>query len=178
MKRDYLKSIGLTDEQINLVMEQNGNDINSAKVGLQAEVEKYKGEAESNLAKATDWEGKFNAQAAAYKDYDILKQFHTDAMAKQTKERQIDYVKGLGVNHPELIANQIDFSKATYDEEKKTYTGLDEQIKGLKQSYPDMFGGTQQVNPQPQPSVNPNGGFLEKAMQDDPSLKDYLPRKE
>ena len=175
MKRDYLKSIGLTDEQINLVMDANGTDINQAKGSLQAELDKYKGEAETNLASAKEWENKFNNQAAAYKDYDVLKQFHVEALAKQEKDRQVEYVKGLGVKHPELFQSQIDFSKATYDEEKKTYTGLDEQVESIKKNYPDMFGTTQKVNPQPQQPISRSGGFLDRALQDDPLLKNYIP---
>lgn len=176
MKRDYLKSIGLTDEQINLVMEQNGVDINTAKATLNADVEKYKGEAESYQAKATEWENKFNGQAAAYKDYDLLKKFHEDAMAKQEKQRQSDYVKSLGCKYPELIVKQLDFSKATYDEDKKIYTGLDEQIKTLKASYGDMFGTVQHPNPNPQPTQPSGGNIVEQYLKEHPEMANYMPK--
>lgn len=172
MKRDYLKQIGLTDEQINLVMDENGKDINSAKATLQAEVDKYKGESETNLASANDWKSKFDTQAAAYKDYDLLKKEHEERIAKEDKQRKVDWLKGQGCKHPELFTGHLDFTKASYDEEKKLYTGLDDDVKRLKTEYADMFEskGTQTIPPTVPPTNNPSGNLKSDYLKAHPEM--------
>jgi hypothetical protein len=66
---------------------------------------------------------------------------------------------------------KLDFSKATYDEEKKTYTGLENSIKELKGIYQDLFEekGTQHPNSSENPS--PTGSsFFEEYKKNNPNL--------
>ncbi len=175
MKREWLKGLGVADELIDQIMNENGKDINNAKAGAEALVESYKKESEGFKTSASDWENKYNAQVTATKDYAELKQFKVDTLAKQEKGRKVDFLKTQGFKHPDLFVDKIDFSKATYDEDKKVYTGLDEQIKSFKNEYKDLFepDKTQVVNGQPQPQ-QPNDDFLAQYLKDHPEMATYL----
>lgn len=70
MKREFLKNLGLTDEQVNQIMTENGNDI-----------EKYRKEVESKTKELETLNTKYesaqnslndaNKQIKSYKDMDI-----------------------------------------------------------------------------------------------------------
>ena len=61
-----------------------------------------------------------------------------------------------GALHPELMAGKIDKSKLKINDDD-TFTGLDEQIKSLKESYKDMFKpdktGVSPANPEGKDTV-------------------------
>ncbi len=123
------------DEIVNFIMDENGKDINTAKNTAEDEFEKIKAENEALKKDKADLTTKIDG----YKDYDLLKQFKAESDAKTEKQNRVDYLKSLGCKHPDLFEKQIDWSKASYDQEKKTYNGLDDTLKGLKESYADMF---------------------------------------
>ena len=86
MKREWLKELGLTDEQVDKVIDKNGEDINSIKSKLTAaetERDDYKSQLESanttiqsykemdieGIKKSVgDWETKYNADIKALQD--------------------------------------------------------------------------------------------------------------
>ena len=118
-----------------------------------------------------------SARVDTYKDYDALKKFKADYEANQEKTQKSEYLKSIGCKHPDLFLNQIDWSKASYDNEKKTYVGLDDAIKGLKENYKDMFEAEQKGNPN---LYNPNlnrgqgqaqSGLIQRALERNPNLK-------
>ena len=135
------------DEIVNYIMDVNGKDVNLAKNTADEEFAKLKAENEALLKDKTE----LSAKIDTYKDYDLLKQFKADSDAKAEKQQKADYLKSIGCKHPDLFENQIDWSKASYDQEKKTYTGLDEVVKGLKESYKDMFESKD--NPAPEKTI-------------------------
>ena len=153
MKREFLKGLGIDDSLIDQIMSENGKDINNAKASAEAQINVYKDETEKHKQTNADLLKQYNDLLGATKDYAELKQFKVDTLAKQEESRKVDFLKSQGCKHPELLVSQIDFSKATYDEAKKTYTGLDEVIKAKRETYADMFEakGTQEVKQQPQP---------------------------
>ena len=69
------------------------------------------------------------------------------------------------------MMSKLDFSKATYDEEAKTYKGLDEDIKGLTTTYGDLFErkGTQQIQPGSSKAAS-GSEFFEQYKKDHPEL--------
>lgn len=148
MKTKDLKEIGLTDEQIDSIMKWNGQDVNNAKAGVSEESKELQKKYE-----ALEAENKtLKDQAKQHEDYADLKKFKEDYVANQDKTQKMDYLKGLGFKHPELLLDKADFSKATYDAAKKTYTGMDEVVKGLKETYKDLYSepekGASGGNPQ------------------------------
>ena len=176
MKREDLKKKfieqGVAEDKLNdlidFVMAQNGNDLNTLKSELEATKSKYADDMKSKDETIKGYEEKVKG----YSDYEDLKKFKADTEANAEKSKRIDFLKAQGCKHPELIMTQLDFEKASYDSEKKTYTGLDDAIKGLKTNYKDLFedAGTQQINPNPQP--NPTGSdFFETYKKEHPELK-------
>ena len=174
MKREFLKSLNLDDSTIDQIMNENGKDINTARASKDAEIESLKLERDNNLKALNDLTGKYNAQVEATKDYAELKEFKAGTLAKQEASRKEDWLKAQGCKRPELLVGQIDFSKATYDEGKKEYTGLEEQIKNLKGNYTELFeaGGTQNPNPQPRGTFQPNGG-KDAYLKNNPEMAPY-----
>lgn len=172
MKREFLKSLGLTDDAvIDQIMKANGDDINSAKATAEAQSNIYKQENETLKGSASEWQNKYNTLQNDTKDYADLKQFKVDTLAKQEESKKIDFLKSKGCKHPELLVSQIDFSKATYDDEKKTYTGLDEVLKAKQEAYKDMFEvkGTQDpIKNDPQPNLG--DGLFERYKNEHPEL--------
>ena len=74
-----------------------------------------------------------------------LKQFKEQVVVQKENERKIEYLKSIKCKHPDLFVDKLDWTKATYNEEKKTYEGLDDSLKGIKEQYKDMFEINQQV---------------------------------
>ena len=102
----------------------------------------------------------FKAKEVNLKDYEELKQFKADSLAKIENDKKVAFLKSQGCKHPDLIMGKVDFSKATYDEESKTYKGLDDAIKGLKETYSDVFEqGMKRLDPTPTPADNPSSDF-------------------
>ena len=157
MKREDLKKKfieqGVAEDKLNdlidFVMAQNGNDLNTLKSELEATKGKYADDMKSKDETIKGYEEKIKGFA----DYEVLKKFKADTEANAEKSKRIDFLKSQGCKHPDLFIDKVDFSKAKYDEEKKTYTGLDEDINSYKESYADLFEKTGTL--QPNPNINP-----------------------
>lgn len=174
MKREFLRGLGLEEAIIDQIMKENGNDINSAKASAEAQMSVFKEENEKLTQNVTEWTNKYNTLQNDTKDYTDLKQFKASTLEKEERGRKVDFLKAQGCKHPELLVSQIDFSKATYDTEKNTYTGLDEVLKAKREAYADMFEqkGTQNPNLQsPEPSAE--GGVLERYLKDHPEMSRF-----
>lgn len=154
MKRSDLKAkmqeLGLevNDDLINYVMAQNGVDIESLKATHTNEMQTLQSQLSDVNEKLTQAE----ASKSQYADYDELKKFKEDALLKVENEQKLDYLKSIKCKHPELFVDKLDWTKATYNAEKKTYEGLDEQVKSYKEQYASMFDLQQQQ------ALNPSGG--------------------
>jgi len=176
MKREDLKKkaieLGVAEDKVNelvdYVMAQNGADLNT----LKSENETLKGKYDTDIKAKDDAIKGYEEKLKGFSDYDYLKKFEADTKANAEKSKRIDFLKSQGCKHPELIMTQLDFDKASYDEEKKVYTGLDETLKTLKGQYKDLFveAATQQVEFNPQPKAN-GSDFYEQYKKDHPELK-------
>lgn len=176
MKREELKAklaaAGVAEDNmsdlLDYVMAQNGADIQ----GLKNENASLKASYDENLKKLQDENKGFKTQLDGYKDYEDLKKFKADTIEKAETNKRNDFLKAQGCKHPDLIAGKIDFSKATWDEDKKTYTGLDEDIKSLKGSYADLFEtkGTHQITPDSNPKST-DSDFMTRYKEEHPELK-------
>ena len=103
MKRADLKAkmqeLGLevNDEFINYIMTQNGVDIESLKNNHANELQTLQTELSS------------------------VKEELTQAKAKESQnEQKIGYLKEIKCKYPELFVDKFDWTKATYNQEKKT----------------------------------------------------------
>ncbi len=179
MKREDLKTkaieAGILEDKINgfvdYVMAQNGADVNA----LKSELETLKGK-QAEESKASEEKIKaYEERLKAYADYDDLKKFKDDTEANAEKSKRVEFLKSKGCKHPDLMMDKIDFSKASYDEEKKTYTGLDEEVKNLKTSYADLFEdkNPQKVVPYSQPN-NVNGELTQRYLAEHPEMAKFI----
>ena len=180
MKREDLKNqlvnAGVADDKINAlldsIMASNGADINV----LKAENEALKSKYAEDIKAKDDSIKEYESRVKGYADYEDLKKFKADTIANAEKSRKVEFLKSQGCKHPDLIVDKLDFSKAKYDEDKKTYTGLDEDIKTFKANYADLFEnkGIQQINPNIQP--NQVGGDVASAyLKEHPEMAKYMP---
>ena len=172
MKREDLKKkfieLGLAEDKINdavdFVMSANGNDLNTLKSELEAAKGKY----------ADDMKSK-DETIKGYADYDDLKKFKADTEANAEKSKRIDFLKSNGCKHPDLMMDKLDFSKAKYDEEKKTFTGLDDDIKNLKTSYADLFENKQPTIIKPNVQTNNvNGEIAQRYLAEHPEMARFM----
>lgn len=151
MKRNDIKSkmqeLGLevNNDLIDYIMGQNGVDIETLKANHSTEIQTLQEQLQEKDAKVKELE----ANTSQYADYEELKQFKQSVVEKEEKERKVDYLKSLKCKHPDLFVDKLDWTKATYNEEKKTYEGLEESAKELKAQYVDMFEQTQQIVVEP-----------------------------
>lgn len=154
MKREELKSMGLTDEQIESVMAKNGAEVaalNTQITTLKSEksqlendkkvLEKEKGDKEKALAdlqkntitkeeydkKVKEIEDNAKKEHADYIFNELLKQAFKDAKVRST-DNTINAVKA-----------SLDLAKITTDKEGKTLIGIKEQLDALKKTDPHFF---------------------------------------
>lgn len=172
MKREELKGLGLSDEQVDKVMGIHGTDVNE----LKGQVSQLTTERDTLKQRAADSDKQLNELKAAHKDdkdfqaeIDKLKadnKAKDDAASKQLKETQLNYQTELalvkaGALNTKAASALIDKDKLSLDE-KGNVTGLDEQLKALKSddSSKFLFKAKEAPKPQNTPPItvpgNPN----------------------
>lgn len=89
-----------------------------------------------------------------------LEQTHKATTEKLIKESAIkDALYNEKAKHPELLLGKFDLSKILLDEKgEKVVSGIEEQMKSNKETYKDLFGETEQTNPQQPYHYTPAGG--------------------
>lgn len=149
MERKFLEDLGLTKEQIDSVMDENGKDIEAEKekaTTTTAELEDVKKQLKEANSTITDLK-KSNADnealQAKVKEYeDTIKTQKADYEAKVrnlTLDSAIEKaLSNAGAKHIDLLSIKIDREKLKIETDGKV-TGLDEQISAYKESYKDLF---------------------------------------
>lgn len=166
MKTEDLKAQGLTEDQINFVLAENGKDLKALQEEnktLKADksqlendkkvLEKEKGDKEKALddlqkntitkeeydKKVKEIEDNAKKEHADYIFNELLKQAFKDSKVRST-DNTINAVKA-----------SLDLTKITTDKEGKTLIGIKEQLDALKKTDPHFFetkvGGSQQGEP-------------------------------
>lgn len=149
MKREELKGLGLSDEQVDKVMGIHGADVNE----LKGQVSQLTTERDGLKQRASDSDKQLNELKAAHKDdkdfqaeIDKLKadnKAKDDAASKQLKETQLNYQTELalvkaGALNTKAASALIDKDKLSLDE-KGNVAGLDEQLEALKSDDSSKF---------------------------------------
>ena len=169
MKSERLREIGLTQEQIDVVMAENGKDINAAKGNVEhlttqvSELQNQLGERDTQL-KELKKDLKDN-ETLTNKIAELEKQNET--MAAESKSK----IEGIQKNHAiengvrEAKAKNMKAVIALLDMEKITYkdgqlSGLSEQLENLKKGEDSsfLFGETQPNKPAGTTPPNPPSG--------------------
>jgi len=148
MKREDLKAIGLTDEQIDKVMTENGKDI-----------EKYKSSAEASKAEAESVKNQLteaNKQIESFKSMDIegVKKSADEWKAKAEKaaadaEAQIKSLKfdhaldgalsSAKAKNAKAVKALLELQNLKLNEADGSIIGLDDQLKKIKEANDYLF---------------------------------------
>ncbi|MGN1029185.1 MAG: phage scaffolding protein [Bacilli bacterium] len=149
MRRKLLEDLGLTKEQIDSIMSENGKDIEAEKekaTTITTELEDVKEqlkEANSTIEDLKKNNIDNEALQAKVKEYEDT--INTQKAEYETKVRDLTLdsaiekaLSNAGAKHAELLSTKIDREKLKIEEGGKV-TGLDEQINSFKESYKDLF---------------------------------------
>lgn len=174
MKTEFLKGLGLTDDQIKSVMAENGKDINEIKAKLD-DSNNAKAKLEEDL-KERDTQLE-NLKKSAGDNEELKKQIEIlQNENKATKEKYEADLKDLQITNAiklaisesaqdvDLVAGLFDKSKLILDDGGKV-TGLEEQLKGIKESKGFLFKTQENNN---QNIQQPKPGFVFGAPQNIP----------
>lgn len=160
MKREELKGLELSDEQIEKVMALHGADVNE----LKGQVSQLTTERDTLKQRASDSDKQLNELKSAHKDdkdfqaeIDKLKadnKAKDDAASKQLKEARLSYQTELalvkaGALNTKAASALIDKDKLGLDE-KGNVTGLDEQLEALKSDDSSKFLFKPEEAPKPE----------------------------
>ena len=175
LTRNFLKSMGLTDEQVNAIIENHTDTVE----GLKAERDGYKATAEKQTQNEAEITRLTNELAEAQKnsgdaakvqaDFDAFKkQIADEKAAAQTDADVLDIVKEAGIQREsfqKVVAKDFDRSKIQRGEDG-TITNRQELVDDTRTRYVD-FTATQQQQPLPQnnPPSGGGGGNLSRAAQ-------------
>lgn len=160
MKQNELKAI-LEDESLSIadkmakIQALNGQDIGKEQSKYQASIDTLQ---EENATLKTQVD-QANSKLAGFEDYEELKKFKADSLAKVENERKTQFLASLGCKHPELLEAKVDWTTLTFNEENNTFEGEGlEAVKGLSTKYPTLFGEGNNAKPTPTPVVIPSSG--------------------
>jgi hypothetical protein len=160
MKREFLKDMKLTDEQINAIMAENGKDVN----GLREQVNSLTGEKDGLQSQLNDRDTQLKDLKGKVKDSDELTA-EIDQLQKANKEAKEKYEADLSAQQKSFLVDKaltsagVRNAKAmnalldldSVEVKDGQLTGLDDQLKALRESDGYMF----KEDPQPQPKDNP-----------------------
>lgn len=164
MKTDFLKGLGLDQEVIDKIMAENGKDIASEKAKTTAattelestkaqvaesqktieDLKKNNGDNETLQAKVKEYEESIKTQKTEY-DAKVRNLTLDSAIEKALVESK--------AKHADLLSGKIDREKLVIGTDGKV-TGLDEQLKSMKDTYKDLF----EEKVSGRPPANPEGG--------------------
>lgn len=151
MKRDVLKEHGLTDEQIDFVMAENGKDVNP----LTEKVNSLTSERDGLQKQVTDRDSQLNALKKSTKDNDELQsqikklqednknaqQKYQNDLAAQTKGFKIEgALRDAKARNVKAVLSLIDTGKVEVAKDG-SLSGLTDQIDAVKKSDGYLFDG-------------------------------------
>ena len=153
MKREFLKGMKLTDEQIDAIMAENGKDVNS----LKEQVNSLTTEKDGLQSQLTDRDTQLKDLKGKVKDSDELTA-EIDQLQKANKEAKEKYEADLtaqqksflvdkaltsaGARNVKAVSSLLDLNSVEVKDGQ--LTGLDDQLKALRDSDSYMFKEDQQ----------------------------------
>lgn len=156
--RNFLKSTGLTDEQISAVMEEHVAVVD----GLKADRDGYKEEAEKaaglqkqldDLANGEDFKKKYEEEHKAFEDFKAKTASDAEAAKIKAAYRKLLAGEGIGEKRLDSIIKVTDLSKLKLDKD-----GNLEKIDELKKAINDEWGEFKTT-------VTEKGATVEKPLQ-------------
>ena len=150
MKREELKEHGLSEEQINFVMAQNGKDVNalndkingltSERDGLQKQIDDRDEQLTTLKKSAKDNEELQSQIKQLQNENKTAKQNYQDQLAKQNKSFKIEgALRDAKAKNIKTVLPLIDTEKVSVNDDG-TLNGLSEQLDNIKQDNGFLFG--------------------------------------
>ena len=168
MKREDLKGLGIADEVIEKVMAMYGKGIESIK-GENEQLKVSLGAKDKVIEEANKTIDSFKGmkvediqkQAEEYKTkYEQSKGEFEKTLTETKKRYALELEIGkLGVKNPNSFKKLLELEKINFDGEK--LVGLDEQVKGLKESEPYLFNEAKPNQVGTQPNLPNASGYSE-----------------
>lgn len=167
MKREELKELGLTDEQIGSIMALHGvtvNELNSRVSTAEQQATQYQEQLEKNQNELNDFKANAKGNEDLTKQLEDLQSKFDET--KTSSEQQIADLKkssAIDLALTQAGAKNIKAAKALLDSESLELTdeglkGLDEQLTALKESDGYLFGSNEPVPPNPEGKKATFGG--------------------
>ncbi|MCT3574096.1 phage scaffolding protein [Levilactobacillus brevis] len=162
MKRDLLKGMNLTDDQIEAIMKANGVDIEAAKSSL-GDVDALKQENDTLKEQLTTRDKDMKALKKQVGDNEDLTKQVTDLQAKYDNDTkalsaQLNQTKLTGAlntalsgakdRNPKTVEALLDMDKIQLEEDGKL-TGLDDQLAAIKKDNEYLFDEGANTNYEP-----------------------------
>lgn len=158
MKREELKELGLTDEQIGSIMALHGvtvNELNSRVSTAEQQATQYQEQLEKNQNELNDFKANAKGNEDLTKQLEDL-QSRFDEIKTSSEQQIADLKKSSAIDLAltQAGAKNIKAAKALLDSESLELTdeglkGLDNQLAALKESDGYLFGQSEQVPPNP-----------------------------
>lgn len=167
MKREELKELGLTDEQIGSIMALHGvtvNELNSRVSTAEQQATQYQEQLEKNQNELNDFKANAKGNEDLTKQLEDL-QSRFDEIKTSSEQQIADLKKSSAIDLAltQAGAKNIKAAKALLDSESLELTdeglkGLDEQLAALKESDGYLFGSNEPVLPNPEGKKATFGG--------------------
>lgn len=157
MKRKFLEDLGLTREQVDSIMTENGRDIEAAK----SDYETLKQQLDAHAAQMAERDAQLETLKKSAGDNEALTKQIADLQAENTAAKEkyesdmkelkiitaIKLAVGESAQDADLVAGLFDKSKLILSEDGKV-TGLEEQLKSLKKEKAFLFKEEKPQQPQ------------------------------
>ncbi len=167
MKREELKELGLTDEQIGSIMALHGvtvNELNSRVSTAEQQAAQYQEQLEKNQNELNDFKANAKGNEDLTKQLEDL-QSRFDEIKTSSEQQIADLKKSSAIDLAltQAGAKNIKAAKALLESESLELTdeglkGLDEQLAALKESDGYLFGSNEPVPPNPEGKKATFGG--------------------
>ena len=169
MKREFLKDLGLSDDQINSIMSAHGKDVNglneqinsltAEKNGLQSQLndrdEQLKG-LKSQVKDSDELTAKINELEKANKT--AKEKYAADLLAQQKSFLVDKALTSAGAHNNKAVSALLNLDDVTVKD--GALDGLDKQLEALKESDGYLFKQSEEPKPQPKSGVsNQNCSF-------------------
>lgn len=170
MNREFLKELGLSDEQVDNVMKEYGKSINDIKEKadkvdtLESQIEDYKNQLEErdNQLNELSEKAKGNEELTAQieelrQQNEITKTEYEEKLQKQAFEHKLESTLAQAkVKNVKAVKALLDLDSIKLDGDK--LLGLDDQLKHLKENESYLFEQEEKPKPTIVTGGNPNGG--------------------
>ena len=134
MKREYLKSLELSEEIIDKIMDENGKDVEAVK-NKYADYDNIKVQLKEANKQIENFK---NMDIDKIKKFDKSEQTHKEQIDKLKKETAIKTAIADKAQDIDIVAKLFDMDKITVDEDGKV-SGVDEQLTAMQESKKFLF---------------------------------------